>query len=121
MIEVNHQVAEEGACPSVYLLLSTRHLCLSTKFGGLSKAKVGACLKEIEAKNLTINEAKLVIENAKYLQLFSHFLTSCSYMRLCLIVFVVHYLDFKFKVEKGQRSWCKERHKKDKDKTTNRY
>jgi len=44
------------------------------------------------------------------------FLTSSRYARLCLISFVVHYLDIKFKIEKGSSHKKGTKDKKDKAK-----
>ena len=56
----------------------------------------------MEAKRLAIKEASLLIEDFKQMRyVYLHVLISSSYARLCLISFVVHYLDIKFKIEKG--------------------
>jgi hypothetical protein len=55
-------------------------------------------------KRLGIIAASAIIENAKQRRyVFPILLMFFRYVRLCLLAFVVHYLDIKFKVERGTR------------------
>ena len=70
-------------------------------------------LQTIEEKKMSIDPGVRLIEHAKQLRYVSIFLTFFRYVRLCLLAFAVHYLDIKFKVERGSNM---KRTKKGKDK-----
>ena len=69
--------------------------------GGLMHQEVREILQEVEEKNLSIDAGNRLLEDFKQMRYaFISFLHS-RYVRLCLMVFVVHYLDVKFKVDRG--------------------
>src|SRR3954453_1842144 len=52
---------------------------------------------------MSIDAGAKLIEHAKQLRYDSIFLIFFRYARLCLLAFTVHYLDIKFKVERGSK------------------
>ena len=76
--------------------------------------EVREILQEVEEKNLSIDAGNRLLEDFKQMRYaFISFLHS-RFVRLCLMVFVVHYLDVKFKVDRGSKRQQKEDKKKEK-------
>ena len=64
-------------------------------------------------KKLSIVAAAILIGNAKQYRYVSPILLIFfRYVRLCLLAFVVHYLDIKFKVERGSGKKRRNKEKK---------
>jgi hypothetical protein len=63
----------------------------------------------MDEKRLSMEAAARLITEAKHMRYDFPFFYFYRYVRLCLVAFVVYYLDIKFKVEKGTSKGKKEK------------
>jgi len=83
-----------------FTLLEPSTYSFFNKFGGLADNEIAEVLKDIEQNNLEIKAAQTLIDDAKGRRYFDFisFIILSRYVRLCLLVFLVNYLNLKFKV-----------------------